>query len=268
MLSIEVIKSVLEGENFLLTNKTSKKFEFKCPETNEYVYINKKAGDSPSGLILSSHQQAKLAKYIAIDGVVNTDNWYHSSNMRKFPKRMHKGINPISYGIPFGFKSELSLKAFIKAFNGTIAVDDPIADIAAAKSELASLTTTERDAIVKARVGQGPFRDKLISYWGACAVTGLSLIELLVASHSKPWKNSNNFERLDPYNGLLLSPNLDKAFDKGFISFGADKLILISPNLRKDQIDSLGINPKMRLSKLEDHHLPYLKWHIENIFKV
>jgi putative restriction endonuclease len=267
MLSTKVIKSVLETENFLITKETSKKFELKCTDISEYVYINKNAGNTASGLILGPNQQKKIADYLAIDGVVNTDGWYHSSNMGKFPKRSNNGKNPIPYGIPFGFKSEQSLKAFIKILVGNSEADDPIADIADAKNELALLSTTERDAIVKARVGQGPFRDKLISYWGACAVTGLSVVELLIASHSKPWKRSNNQERLDHYNGLLLSPNLDKAFDKGFISFSADKKILISPQLGKQQIESLGINQNMMLSKFEAQHMPYLKWHNENIFK-
>lgn len=267
MLSTEVIKSVLHTENFLITKETSKKFELKCTDTSDYVYINRNAGNAASGLILGPTQQNKIADYLAIDGVVNTDSWYHSSNMSKFPKRLNNGETPIPYGIPFGFKSELSLKAFIKVFKNIREVDDPIADIAAANNELASLSTTERDAIVTARVGQGPFRDKLINYWGSCAVTGLSIIELLIASHSKPWKRSNNHERLDHYNGLLLSPNLDKAFDKGFISFRSDRLILISPHLEKEQIESLGINHNMMLSKLETQHLPYLKWHNDNIFK-
>lgn len=267
MLSPEVIKSALEAEDFLMTNETTKKFEFKCKETNEYVYVNRKAGTAPSGLIISPAQLEKNPEYLAIDGVVNTKDWYHSSNMGRFPKRIHNGKTPTSYGIPFGFESEQSLKAFIRALKGDINLDDPLADIAAAKSELAPLSSTEKDAVIKARIGQGPFRDKLISYWRDCAVTGLSLVELLIASHSKPWKSSNNQERLDPFNGLLLSPNLDKAFDKGLISFGSDKKILISPFLQKEQIDSLGINEKMKLRKLDLQHLPYLRWHNENIFK-
>lgn len=267
MLSTEVIKSVLETENFLVTNETSKKFEFKFDDIDEYVYVNKKAGESPSGLIVSPNQQKKIANYVAIDGVINADSWYHSSNMRKFPRRSNNGKNPIPFGIPFGFKSEQALKAFIRILKESSEDDDPIADIAAANNELISLSTTERDAIVKARIGQGPFRDRLISYWGCCAVTGLSVLELLIASHSKPWKCANNHERLDHYNGLLLSPNLDKAFDKGFISFNSDKKILISPQLEKEQVMSLGINPNMMLSKLETQHLPYLKWHTDNIFK-
>jgi putative restriction endonuclease len=83
--------------------------------------------------------------------------------------------------------------------------------------------------LIKARIGQGAFRAKLIVLWGSCAVTGYKDLNLLVASHIKPWSVSSNSERLDVYNGLLLVPNLDKAFDSGFISFKESGEIMISP---------------------------------------
>ncbi|QDV39293.1 HNH endonuclease [Tautonia plasticadhaerens] len=74
--------------------------------------------------------------------------------------------------------------------------------------ERAVADTTERRALVLSRVGQGQFRDSLMSVWGGrCAVTGLDLPVLLRASHIKPWRDSDNRERLDAYNGLLLSPS-------------------------------------------------------------
>ena len=42
-------------------------------------------------------------------------------------------------------------------------------------------------------------------------------VEHLVASHTKPWRDSTNEERLDGENGLLLTPTIDHLFDKGFI---------------------------------------------------
>lgn len=267
MLSSEQIKSVLESKGFEVTKETKKKIELTCKEINQYVYINKASGNSASSLILDPIQNFKKNQYIVISGVVNTENWYHSSNMGKFPKRINNGESPISFGIPFGFETEAGLKQFVEILNNTNTDDDPLLDIKSAEKDLKSLSITERDAVIKARIGQGPFRDNLISYWGACAVTGLSISELLIASHSKPWRSSNNQERLDVYNGLLLSPNLDKAFDKGFITFGADKKIIFSSTLKKKEADSIGIYNDMGLKRLEKQHLPYLKWHNENIFK-
>lgn len=68
--------------------------------------------------------------------------------------------------------------------------------------------------------------------FGACAVTGLAVPELLMASHAKPWEIASNAERLDGDNGLPLIPNLDKLIDKGFISFADDGTVMISTSVR------------------------------------
>lgn len=74
---------------------------------------------------------------------------------------------------------------------------------------------TERTGLVTSRVGQGQYRQDLIRKWGGkCAVTGFDKLELLIASHIVPWKDSTNIERLDVENGILLSPNLDALFDQ------------------------------------------------------
>ena len=84
---------------------------------------------------------------------------------------------------------------------------------------LSASAPTERDALIRSRIGQGRFRYDLLEMWeGRCCITGLDIDALLRASHIKPWRDSNNAERLDPYNGLLLSPGYDAAFDKGLIT--------------------------------------------------
>lgn len=129
-----------------------------------------------------------------------------------------------------------------------------------------SLDETTRKAIIDSRIGQGRFRGALVKYWGSCAVTGCRVIELLRASHIKPWKESTNIERLDPYNGLLLLPNLDIAFDKGLISFEDGGSILICSKLGKEVLLQLGINHTMRLRSFETKHTNYLRFHRENVF--
>jgi predicted restriction endonuclease len=66
-----------------------------------------------------------------------------------------------------------------------------------------------------------------------------------VASHIKPWRASDNTERLDTYNGLLLLPNLDKAFDLGFITFTERGRIIVSNQL--EESGKLGIDSGMRI---------------------
>ena len=96
--------------------------------------------------------------------------------------------------------------------------DTILAEVAKVEQDT-SINSTDRIAIVKSRIGQGDFREKLISYWKGCSVSGCQMTDILVASHIKPWRVANNQERLDLYNGLLLLPNYDKLFDKGYISF-------------------------------------------------
>lgn len=128
-----------------------------------------------------------------------------------------------------------------------------------------SLNQTERTILVLARRGQGIFRSGLIDYWNGCAVTGYPDTRLLVASHIKPWSQSDNRERLDSFNGLLLSPNLDKAFDRKLISFDENGEIIIS---RKLQIpEKLGIRSNMRIERLTDTHHTYLAIHRQAVLK-
>jgi putative restriction endonuclease len=82
-----------------------------------------------------------------------------------------------------------------------------------------AILETERTALVQARRGQGLFRDNVRSIERACRITKVERMEHLIASHVQPWRDSNNEERLDGENGLLLTPTVDHLFDKGFISF-------------------------------------------------
>jgi predicted restriction endonuclease len=127
-----------------------------------------------------------------------------------------------------------------------------------------TLTITEKAILVNTRVGQGQYRKSLIDYWGGCTVTGYKNPRFLVASHIKPWRVSNNQERIDPHNGLLLLPNLDKAFDQGYISFNHKGRIQLSEQLETPQ--TLGVDQDMRIT-LETHHQGYLAYHRECIYR-
>lgn len=125
-------------------------------------------------------------------------------------------------------------------------------------------TATEKRDLVNCRIGQGEFRRQLISYWKGCAATGYRNTRLLVASHIKPWRSSNNNERLNVYNGLLLNPNLDKAFDLGYIGFRKSGRICISREL--EEPDVLGVTEGLMV-KLSHEHYPFIEHHLEKVFK-
>lgn len=127
---------------------------------------------------------------------------------------------------------------------------------------------TEALALAKSRVGQGTFRAGLIEYWGACSVTGCQSVRLLKASHIKPWALSTDEERLDVYNGLLLVPGIDLAFDLGLITFLPDGKGVLSDELSVNDRIYLGIyRSDLQLTKLSEHHAVYLRFHNRNVFE-
>lgn len=104
------------------------------------------------------------------------------------------------------------------------------------------ITPTVREAIVLARRGQGLFKSRVMEREHACRITGVDRIEHLRASHCKPWRDANNDERLDGENGLLLTPNADHLFDRGFIGFDDDGDVLISPVADALSLTRMGID--------------------------
>ena len=129
--------------------------------------------------------------------------------------------------------------------------------------------TTEAERLVVQRVGQDIFRRGLLEFWdGRCAVTGLDVPELLRASHIKPWTDcATDSERLDVFNGLLLAPHLDAAFDDGFITITGGGLVLVSSDLPPKARVLLGLHVPIRANGLTDAHERYLKWHRCRVFR-
>lgn len=125
----------------------------------------------------------------------------------------------------------------------------------------AELNVTTRSALVDARLGQGRFRRELLRRWGgACAVTGCRVGAVLRSSHCKPWRDSDNRERLDSHNGLVLTATLDALFDAGLISFEDSGEMLVSAALLLEERAALGLPAKLlrrpgaRLSGYLLHH--------------
>lgn len=129
---------------------------------------------------------------------------------------------------------------------------------------------TEIERMVRQRIGQDTFRSAMLDYWGAaCAVTGINVPQILRASHAKPWAVcATDAERLDVFNGFLLSANLDALFDKFLISFDSYGQILISSLLTVNQGNLIGLTTDLRLRWLATPHLIYLKYHRECFYDV
>ena len=98
----------------------------------------------------------------------------------------------------------------------------------------------DRERITRQRVGQYFFRVSVLSaYSNKCCIIGLSVPEMLVSSHIKPWKVSDiQTERTNPSNGLCLNALHDKAFDKGLITLTGNYNIIVSDKLQKADMDN------------------------------
>lgn len=107
---------------------------------------------------------------------------------------------------------------------------------------------TDRLALVRARRGQGLFRERLSRIEKRCRITGVDNPVHLVGSHCKPWRDSNNEERLDGENGLLLTPSIDHLFDRGFIGFEDNGILIISPVAHHLSLHRMGIDTAKTLN--------------------
>lgn len=140
-------------------------------------------------------------------------------------------------------------------------------DIERARSTLIGLNETERQVVVRARLGQGPFRAELITKWDGCAVTGIKSHTLLRASHIKPWRDCSNPERVDTYNGFLLAAPIDHLFDKGLVTFRNSGKMVVSELLTTTEKSVFGLDGQLMLRFLEQGHLRYLEYHRDVIYQ-
>jgi hypothetical protein len=133
---------------------------------------------------------------------------------------------------------------------------------------------SEKVTIVKQRLHQAFFRDAVISsYNNRCCVTGLPLVECLVAGHIVPWSVDER-RRADPTNGVCMSATFDRLFDSGLLTIEDDLTLRVSGRVRKlkDQATS-DIVASRHGQKIFSPARFYpdpscLRWHRENVFQV
>lgn len=123
------------------------------------------------------------------------------------------------------------------------------------------ISATQKLALVMSRRGQGRYRQNLVQYEPVCRVTGLADQRFLIASHMKPWSQSTDFEKLDGNNGLLLSPHVDRLFDRGFISFADNGAMLTMGTEPSAALAAWGISKPALIKPFRPSQLPYLDHH-------
>lgn len=123
----------------------------------------------------------------------------------------------------------------------------------------------DKEVTTKSRVGHEEFKKILLEKEACCKICKMSNKNLLIASHIKPWSQSNEIEKVDVDNGFLLCPHHDSLFDKGYISFKDNGEIIISSQLSEDDKIKMNVNYYTKID-LSIGNKEYLKYHRERIF--
>jgi hypothetical protein len=123
------------------------------------------------------------------------------------------------------------------------------------------LPVTEREALRRYRCAQGLFRDRVRLMEKRCRVTKVADQSLLIASHIKPWADSDDAERQDKENGLLLAPHVDVLFDRGMISFGDDGALLVRGDGERRLLKKWRIPYPLNVGEFTKGQKRYLAYH-------
>lgn len=230
----------------------------------------------------------------------NTDGWKVTVDFRPVPKRLRhsnyraelKPLLPEKYS-PIDRNGKAAMKLYLVEIPERMAdtmmqlmdlnpldlppvicLDYPVTiktrpddEVAIQKILNSSLAETEKQSLITSRHGQGLFREKVILLEQKCRFTGITNPAFLIASHIKPWRECNDFERLDGNNGLLLTPNMDRLFDRYFISFTNEGHLLISDLLDEAVVSHFGLNKGIQIGPFRTEQIPYLTHHRERLKK-
>ena len=131
----------------------------------------------------------------------------------------------------------------------------------------ASIQETEREAIVRARRGQGLFKQRVMHIETRCRITGVDHLNHLLASHCKPWRDCSNEERVNGENGLLLTPSIDHLFDRGFIGFEDSGNLIISPVAHRPSLQRMGVETEqlINVGTFTDGQRQFLEFHRNSV---
>lgn len=130
-----------------------------------------------------------------------------------------------------------------------------------------------REALIQARVNQDFFRASVLASYGTrCCITGLSITELLRASHIVPWSVDTS-NRTNPRNGLCLNALHDRAFDCGLLTITRELRVRVSRRLKKGAAEKATRDFLLRYDDspiFRPHRFPphpdFLLYHNEKIF--
>jgi putative restriction endonuclease len=125
----------------------------------------------------------------------------------------------------------------------------------------------DKQQLIRARRGQGAFRRNLEQIESTCRLTGLLDRRHLRASHIKPWRVSDDREKLDGFNGLLLSPHIDHLFGRGYISLSDEGELLVSRYLDPSVLAAWRLVPPVKLGAFRPQQRVYIEYHRREVFE-
>lgn len=270
-LSVEVVESMLLARGYGEKSRTQKKVAYQRGGAYPlYLNLQSKTGTS----VLIAHPQSGV-ETVQGAGVQVGGSYFHSSNMGLFPKHMHTGAAPIPFGLGLTFDSKAALARCLDFLEGgqSESVSEADSPLGSDEPEIVvqgAVLAPGQDVLTQTtrRVGHDGFREALVQYWGgACAISGMAHTALLRASHIKPWAASTPEEQTSLFNGLLLAPQWDAAFDRGLMTLDASGKVLLSEQLSTADAELLGMEAGMRLRKpLQPQHLAFLAYHRQHVF--
>lgn len=226
-------------------------FQSSSKNNPEVIKIAKIIGRSPSAVNMKIGNFGSFDENLKAKGIVGL------KNASKLDEQIWKEFN--NHWDELSFESE----RLIKKFQGEKEIEEKIP------------VGKEKISTVKQRVNQNFFRRAVLaSYKNSCCITGLNNSELLIASHIKSWKDSDENEKTNPCNGLCLNALHDKAFDRGFLTVTPDYKIHVSKNI-SDICDGVSVEKFFNCYEGEKISLPekflpmkdFLIYHNDVIFE-
>lgn len=215
--------------------------------------------------------------YCAIDGPIRPKD--HIAVLRPFLPVRYSPLQANGDGLQSVYLAEvpepmaaaliaLMGQAYWDAMNEIAVMQSPEATaFDDAYADLSIVGPTFKEQLVRARRGQGVFRSNVLLREDSCRVTRVNEPRHLRASHIKPWRDSNDAERLDGANGLLLAPHIDHLFDEGYITFSPNQELVVVPEVRITLLDAWGIDAGVRVGEFTPQQNDYLDYHRSVVFK-
>lgn len=265
VLKSQKIKFIEKSNSFYEINISNHKFILKCRTyNNNYTFVTKSEIPNLSEDIIIALVEWQNEKPTNLY-LIPTSEWA-SGKWSMLKNKKYEGLqSKPEWGIDINksnkyelsnFSADKILKNLTKNINKKYIEE----------LEKTKYKETEKQALVKIRLGHSKLRDEVIKNKYKCEICGLSYNKLLVASHIKPWSKSDDSEKLDFENILLLCSMHDALFDKGLISFDDNGKILISRELGEEEKALVNINEDSCIDINSQKQKDYLKYHRKNIF--